>query len=189
MIVLAYIIFFLLITILSIATVLFLVYVLESLIRGHDPSTSRRATRALVTIMKQYKPDAKNFYDLGCSRGTLALAVKKALPHLDIHAVDNNVIRIFFAKLQSKIFGGKVNFTQQDIFNVDLRQAEVVYTYLWYDVMSPLEKKLQSELQQGALVVTNTTKFPAWEPMQEVVTYPKASKMPDFETLFVYIKQ
>ncbi len=189
MIVLAYIIFFLLITIVSIATVLFLIYVLESLIRGHDLPTSRRATRALVKIIKQHKPDAKNFYDLGCAHGGLSLAIKKNLPDLDVYGVDNSAVRIFFATLKSKIFGGRVNFTKQDIFNVDLRQADIVYTYLWYDRMSPLEKKLQNELQERTIVVTNTSNFPTWRPVDAVITCPEVSTMPNFETLFVYMKQ
>ena len=189
MIILLYIVLSLLVVLSSIAMVLFLVLVLDSLIRGHDLPTSRRATRVLLKVVKQYKPDAKNFYDVGCAHGSLSLAVKKALPDLAVYAIDNSAIRIFFAKLKSKIFGGRVNFKKQDIFNIDLSRADIVYAYLWYDVMPPLEKKLQNELQQGAIVVTNTSNFPTWQPMQRVVTYPKVSKLPNFETLFVYVKQ
>lgn len=188
MIILVSIALFLLVTIGGIATVLFLIYILDSLIRGHYLPTSRRATRALVKVMKQHKPDAKNFYDLGCAHGTLSLTIKKALPDLQIHGVDNSSIRIFFATLKSKIFGGTVNFRKEDIFNVDLHQADIVYTYLWYDVMPPLEKKLQNELPPGAIVVTNTSHFPTWKPIDSVVTCPKVSKLPNFETLFVYVK-
>jgi 2-polyprenyl-3-methyl-5-hydroxy-6-metoxy-1,4-benzoquinol methylase len=169
--------------------VLFLIFVLDSLIRGHDLPTSRRATRALVKMIKQHKPDAKNFYDVGCAHGSLSLAVKKALPYLEIYAVDNSAIRIFFAKLSAKILGLKINFSKHDIFDTDLRSADIVYTYLWYDVMPPLEKKLQNELRHGAIVVTNTSNFPTWQPTQRVVTYPKVSKLPNFETLFVYVKK
>lgn len=183
------IVLFLVVTLLSIAMVLFLVFVFDSLLRGHSLPTSRRATRALVAVIKQHKPDAKNFYDVGCAHGSLALAVKKALPGLAVYAIDKSSIRIFFAKLKSKIFGGRVNFKKQDIFNVDLSRADVVYTYLWYDVMPPLEKKLQNELQQGAIVVTNTSNFPTWTPTDKVVTYPAISRLPNFETLFVYVKK
>lgn len=46
---------------------------LESLIRGHDLATSKKATRVLVDIIKKYKLEANNFYDLGCGHGTLSL--------------------------------------------------------------------------------------------------------------------
>lgn len=82
--------------------ILFLVFALDILIRRHDLPTSRRATRALIKIIKQYKPDAKNFYDLGCGHGNVCLAVKKALPGLEIYGVDNSAIRIFLPNLNLK---------------------------------------------------------------------------------------
>lgn len=178
---------FLAVTLLGIATVLFLIFVLDSIIRGHDLPTSRRATQVLIKVIKQHKPDAKNFYDVGCAHGSLSLALKKALPDLTVYAIDNSAIRIFFAKLKSKIFGLNVTFSKQDIFDTDLSSADIVYTYLWYDVMPPLEKKLQNELKQGAIVVTNTSNFPTWKPVDRVVTCSTISRLPDFETLFVYV--
>ena len=185
----AYIVLSLSVTIFGIATFLFLVFAFDSLTQGHDLPTSGRATRALIKVIKQYKPDAKNFYDLGCGHGSLSSAIKKTLPDLEIYGVDNSAIRIFFAKLQSKILGLEINFSKQDIFDTDLSSADIVYTYLWYDVTPPLEKKLQNELKPGAIVITNTSNFPAWQPIHEVVTYTKISKLPDFETLFVYVKR
>lgn len=179
---------FLFIAILNIAMVLFLIFAFDSLTRGHDLPTSKRATRALVQIIKQRKPNAKTFYDLGCGHGSLSLAIKKTLPGIAIYAVDNSAVRIFFAKLQSRILGRRVNFKKQDLFATNVSQADLVYTYLWYDLMPPLEKKLQKELHQGAIVVTNTSHFPTWKPVDMITTCPKVSKAPDFETLFIYIK-
>jgi SAM-dependent methyltransferase len=189
MIFLTYISLLLILGFFVVALFLFLVFVLDSLIRGHDLPTSRRATRALAVTLQKYKPDAKIFYDLGCARGTLSLRLKKILPRVDIYGIDNNAVRIFFAKLKNKILRRKVNFQKQDIFKTDLSNASVVYTYLWYDLMPILEKKLQKELKQGAVVITNTSHFQDWQPTEKVVTYPKVSKTPDFEALFVYIKK
>jgi SAM-dependent methyltransferase len=170
-------------------SLLFLVLALDSLIRGHDLPTSKQATKALVAVIQKYKPDAKNFYDLGCGRGTLLLKLKKILPWFNIYGIDNNTTRIFFAKLKNKILRRKVNFQTQDIFKVDLRDADIVYTYLWYDLMSTLEKKLRKELKQETIVITNTSHFHDWQPIEKVVTYSKISKISDFEILFVYIKK
>ena len=95
-----------------------------------------------------------------------------------------------FAKIKSKISGKKIYFKKQDIFNEDLSGAEVVYTYLWYDLMPALEKKLQNELKSGSMVITNTSHFHNWEPIEKIVTNNQVyDKIPDFETLFVYIKK
>lgn len=185
---LVYILLFLVLSFFVIMLSSFLILAMESLIRGHDLPTSKRATRSLVVTIRKYKPDAKTFYDLGCARGTLSLRMKKNLPCLKIYAIDNSTVRIFFAKLKSKILRRKVNFQKQDIFKIDLRDADVVYIYLWYDLMPILEKKLQKELQQGTVVITNTSHFQDWQLTEKVITYPKVSVTPDFETLFVYIK-
>jgi len=188
MIFLTYILLFLISGLVVIALPLFLIFVIESLVRGHDLPISKRATRALVKMIEKYKPDAKIFYDLGCAHGTLSLRLKKIFPALEIYAVDNSAVRIFFAKLKAKILRRKINFQKQNIFKTNLRNADVVYTYLWYNLMPLLEKKLQKELRQGTVVITNTSHFSDWQPRGKVITYPKVSRTPDFETLFVYIK-
>ena len=81
-----------------------------------------------------------------------------------------------------------VDFQQKNIFDVSLSDADIVYIYLWYDLLPPLEKKLQKELKPGAIVIANTSNFPTWKPIQKIITYPKTPNMPDFETLFVYQK-
>lgn len=183
MIVLSYAVLLILIAALIVSTVLFLIFTLNLLMRGHEISTSKKAKKALIEIIRQYKPDAKSFYDLGCAHGGLALFVKNTLPVLDVCAIDNSIVRIFFAKLRSKILKLRINFKKQDIFTADLRQADIVYTYLWYNLMPPLEKKLQNELKDGSVVITNTSNFPTWQPVHKIVIQPNS------EILFVYIKK
>ncbi len=179
------IILILMLLLFGIFVALFFIFALDSLLRGHDLPTSRRASRALIKIISQHKLNVHNFYDLGCGRGTLVLAIKKELPHLTVYGIDNSTIRIFFAKLKSKFLGQEINLKKQNIFQTDLRNADVVYTYLWHDLMPLLEKKLQKELKQGAIVITNTSNFPTWKPAKIYVTYPKK---PGFEKLFIYVK-
>ena len=166
---------------------LLLVIVVDSVVRGHDLPTSRRVTKSIVKIIFEYRA-ARNFYDLGCAYGALAIRVKRKFPTLSVHAIDNNPIRITLAKIRA--LGGRRNiqFVHRNIFDVNLNDADIVYSYLSYDLMPLLENKLQKELKRGAIVITNTSHFSTWKPIQKIVTYPKISKMPDFETLFVYQK-
>lgn len=189
MTVLIYILLVLMLGFLVTASALFLLLVLDCLIQGHDLATSRRATRALADAIQKHKPEAKIFYDLGCAHGTLSLRLKNILPRLEIYGLDNSAIRILFAKLKSKMLRHNIKFQKQDIFKADLRKADVVYSYLWYDLMPVLEEKLQKELRQSALVITNTSHFQHWQPIEKIVTYAKISGTPDFETLFVYCKK
>jgi len=172
-------------------SLLWFIFIIDSIVRGHDLPTSRKATKALFKIISEHKSEhktARNFYDLGCAHGALACRIKRKFPALCVYAVDNNSARIFFAKIRAFLFRQDLKFLQKDIFDVDLSNADIIYTYLWYDIMPPLEKKLQKELKQGAIMVTNTSNFSTWKPTQKIVTYHKVSKTPNFETLFVYQK-
>ena len=165
-----------------------LIVIADSMVRGHDLLTSRRVTKSIIEIISEQKT-ARNFYDLGCGRGTLAIRIKKQFPNISVYAIDNNTVRIFFAKIKAFFFRKKIKFLRKNIFDIDLSGADIVYLYLWHDVLPQLEEKLQKELQRDAIVMTNTTSFPTWKPMQKIVTYPKTSKTPNFETLFVYQKR
>lgn len=170
---------------LIIFSLLFFVFAIDLLLRGHDLPTSKRAIKTIYKIISEYNTSTANFYDLGCGRGTLVIAIKKKLPYLSVYAIDNNAVRLFLARLKAMLYRQKIVFKKMDIEWIDLRNADIVYTYLWYDLMPPLEKKLRKELKKGAMVITNTSNFPNWKPLKAYITYPKK---PDFEKLFVYIK-
>jgi len=171
----------------SIFIILFSVFVFDSILREHDLPTSKIVVKNLIKIISHYKPEASTFYDLGCGRGTVVLSIKKSLPRLEVYGIDNNAVRIFFAELKAVFLGQKIVYKKQDFFQTDLRNADIIYTYLWYDLMPPLENKLRKELKHGAIVITNTSKFPTWKPVERIVARPGISKPPDSETLFIYI--
>lgn len=166
---------------------LWLVLVVDSILLGHDLPTNRRVMKVLFKFISEHKT-AKNFYDLGCARGALAVSVKRKFPALSICAIDNNPIRIFFAKIRAFIFHQNIKFLRKNIFDVDLSDADIIYAYLWCDLMPPLEKKLQNELKRGAVIITNTSNFPNWKPIKKVITHSEPSGIANYETLFVYIK-
>lgn len=164
---------------------LYFLFMVDSL-RGHDLPTSKRAINVVSQIILRHKISGINFYDLGCGRGTLALAIKKKIPLLAVYALDKSALRIFFARLKNIIFfQRKVFFKKANIFKINLGGADIVYTYLWYDRMPPLEQKLIRELKKGAMVITNTSNFPNWKPQETHVT---CTGKQDFEKLFVYFK-
>ena len=181
MIVFSYIVLSLL---LSVFILLFFIFGIDAL-RGHDMATSKRVIKVLVKIIKEHNPGTHRFYDLGCGRGSVVLVIKKEFPLFMVYGIDNNIVRIFFSKLRSKFLRRKIIFKKQNIFNVDLKNVDIIYAYLWYELMPPLEKKLRKELKQGAIVVTNTSRFLTWKPIKTYIVHPEN---PDFEKLFVYIK-
>lgn len=163
-------------------TVFYLLLLIDSLF-GHDLITSHKVISEICKIMEIKKPEAKNFYDLGCARGKLALEIKRRKPELMIKAIDKSSLRIFFAKLKNVFLRRKISFIKEDIFRIDLGDADVLYTYLWGDILPPLKEKLFKELKKGSLVISNTSFYPNWQPSKTIILNPKN---PDFEKIFIY---
>ena len=154
--------------------------------KGDDLPTSKKAIKKICQIIGDYKGSLNNFYDLGCGRGTPSLVIKKMFPCLSVYAIDKGALRIFFTKLKAVFWGQKIFFQKKDLLTVDLKDADIIFTYLKRSLMPPLGKKLKKELKKGALVVTNTSFFPDWKPITTHIVHPKK---PDFERLFIYVKE
>ena len=163
----------------------YVVFALDSLIRGQDLPTSDRAIENIGRIISEFKKENGKFYDLGCARGKLAVRLKTKFPDLEVWAIDKSLVRLFFARIRALFWKRKINFLRNDIFRLDLSQADVVYAYLWWDLLPMLEKKLQEELRPGSLIICNTSHLLSWKLKEVRITHPE---QPDFEKLFVYIK-
>lgn len=165
--------------------VVYFIFLFNSIVLGHDLSTNKRVIKIICKIIQEQKPDAKNFYDLGCARGTLSLKIKEKFPQLQVFGNDKDRLRIFLANMKAKYLKTDVTFSKKNIFDLKLKDADIVYTYLWYSVMPPLEKKLLDELKPGAIAITNESFFPTWRPTKVIDIYPDKKNS---EQLFIYIK-
>jgi SAM-dependent methyltransferase len=168
-----------------ILAIFYFVFMIDILIFAHNLPTSKKAILEVIKIIKKYNPKALNFYDLGCGHGKVVLEIKKEMPNLNVYGVDKDGIRIFFAKIKALILKRKINFINENIFNIDLSKADVLYTYLWYDLMPILEEKVKKELKKGSIIITNTSHFSNLKPIETVRVHPKI-KDENFEKLFVY---
>jgi hypothetical protein len=152
---------------------------------GHDLSTSRAAAKNAGEILKIYGKHTGVVYDLGSCRGDFLINLLGSCGLIKAFGVDSSKFRVRFSSVRSILMGRAAKFIQEDLFSANVSTADAVYLYLAPSAMPMLEKKLQKELKQGALVITNTQFFPNWQPDQIFITHPKN---PEFEKMFTYIK-
>ena len=106
-------------------------------------------------------------YDLGCGDGRIVIAAAK----LGARAVgiDINPERIKEARDNAKKAGveDRVRFEENDLFEANIREANVVTLFLLSSVNLKLRPKLQADLRAGTRIVSNTFDMGDWKPDRE----------------------
>lgn len=95
-------------------------------------------------------------YDLGCGDGRMVIAAAKKFGTVGV-GVDLDPARIKEARANAKAAGVEklVTFKVGDMFETDLREANVVLLYLLPELNRRLKPKLFAELPPGARVVSH----------------------------------
>ncbi|XP_047427268.1 adenine nucleotide translocase lysine N-methyltransferase isoform X2 [Mugil cephalus] len=62
--------------------------------------------------------------------------------------------------------GGQVSYRREDLWKVDLTRCKNITVFLAPSVLSLLQKKLEAELPDDALVVAGRFPFPDWKPVR-----------------------
>ena len=95
-------------------------------------------------------------YDLGCGDGRMVIAAAKRFGTRGV-GVDLDPARIREARANAKAAGVEklVEFRVGDMFETDIREADVVLLYLLPELNRRLKPKLFAELEPGARVVSH----------------------------------
>jgi len=100
--------------------------------------------------------------DLGCGDGRVLRRVQKAYGARTV-GYEINPLAYLKARIQS--IGLKdVEVRWRNFWNADLADADVVFCYLFPDVMKALSAKLKSDLKAGAVVVSCNFNLPGFRP-------------------------
>lgn len=109
--------------------------------------------------------------DVGCGDGRVLLAAHR---RYGVRAMgyEVNFLAYILSKIRTAgVRGVEVRF--KDFWKEDLSCADVVFCYLFPDVMERLGQKLSSELRPGARVVSCNFPIPGWKPSD--VAFPPSS--------------
>ncbi len=137
-----------------------------------------------IVKLARLKPD-DIFYDLGCGDGRVVIrAVKEGVKKGVCVEINSSLIERAREAAQKEGVADRIEFLNEDFFRVHLEDATVVYMYLLTSVNRALKPKLESELRNGARVVTLDFEIPGWKPVQ-VVEIALPSRM---AKLFLYVK-
>jgi SAM-dependent methyltransferase len=121
-----------------------------------------------------------SFIDLGCGDGRV---LRKARRRYGVEALGFELNPFAYLKARLLSLGRRgVRVTWRNFWTADLSSADVIFCYLFPDVMDDLGRKLERELKPGSLVVSANFPFPGWCPDRTL--RPKGSM--NYDPMYVY---
>lgn len=105
-------------------------------------------------------------YDLGCGDGRIV--VEAAQRGARAVCIDIDPLRIAEARENARKADvlGRIEFRNENLFDIDLRQATVVMLFLSADFNLALRPRLQRELAPGSRVVSHWHRMGDWKPQK-----------------------
>jgi ribosomal protein L11 methylase PrmA len=108
-------------------------------------------------------------YDLGCGDGRIVIEAAKVSGVRGVCVeIDEKLIQEARQNAEKAGVAKQVEFIQQDLFQVPLRDATVVTLYLLPSVNMRLRPRLMSELRPGTRIVSHSFDMGDWAPEERV---------------------
>jgi predicted RNA methylase len=105
--------------------------------------------------------------DLGCGDGRVVIMAVQEFGARSVGVeMREDLVKQALGKVSELGFDGQVKIINDDIFNVDLSQADVVTLYLTTSGNDKLKPKLESELKHDTRVVSHDYEVLGWRPFK-----------------------
>lgn len=115
--------------------------------------TSNSKARQILSLAKVTKKDV--MYELGSGEGRVLIVAAKDFGARGV-GVEIDPIRVFVSRLLIRLKGlsPKIKIVKGNLFDEDLSQATVVYTYLVPKALNKLIPKFKKELRPGTRIIS-----------------------------------
>lgn len=129
--------------------------------------TTEEAVQAMLKLADVKKTDI--VYDLGCGDGRIVISAAKEYGARGV-GIDINPQRIQEARENAKKASVEslVRFEENDLFEADIHEANVVTLFLLESINMRLRPKLLKDLRPGTRIVSNTFGLGDWKPDKEL---------------------
>ena len=131
-------------------------------------STSEERVQKMIRFLDLKSGKIKKAADLGAGDGRLVIALAKA--GVEAHGYEINPFLVFLGRKNIKKAGleNKAFMHLKNLWQVDVQDFDAVILYAMTHMMKKLEKKMDKELRQGSVIVSNYFVFPRWKAVRVV---------------------
>lgn len=141
--------------------------------------SSNQVVRRMIRAAK-IRP-AETVYDLGCGDGRLLTAAEKK-PRVKAVGFEIAPLVYMLAHLRLVWEGSNARVLFKNMFHVSLRPADVIFCYLFPNVMPRLADKIKKECRRGTRIVSNTFKIPGLKLARTIAKDPRRG----IPTIYIY---
>ena len=152
--------FFILLVFILIFFVFFTVQFYNICFRGFAPfvCTSFKVIRRILEELKI--EDNATIYELGCGRAGFLHACRKKYPKAKLVGIEYSFLPYLLGQIQNSFLKDKLILKKENLFKVNLKEANVIYCYLNPDMMRRLENKFRQECQTGTIIISYAFPLP-----------------------------
>lgn len=117
--------------------------------------------------------------DLGCGDGRFLAAAAKRYRAKGI-GYEINLSAYLMARIRQVFLKGRIIIKRENFWNASLSDADLVFCYLFPDILEKLSIKAKNELKAGAVLVSCNFPLPGWEPQQIINSIHPSQQDPIF---------
>ena len=111
-------------------------------------------------------------YDLGCGDGRILIVAAQEFGARAVGVeIRDDLAKKAMEKVEELQLSDKIKIIHDNLFNVDISEADVVTLYLTTSANRKIKDKLERELKPGARVVSHEYEMPGWKPVKVDVFY------------------
>lgn len=138
----------------------------NTIFRGFAPLViSRKKVIGLVLDVIKPQPN-QVVYELGSGSAKFLQKIEEKWPDAKLVGLEYSIITFLFSSLFLWLRRSKIEIRRQNIFNVSLQEANIIYGYLFPSMMVRLGEKIRTECKPGTIFVSSMFSVPGWEPKQ-----------------------
>jgi SAM-dependent methyltransferase len=137
--------------------------------------------RRIVAILKSVGlQPGQLLVDLGCGDGRV---LRHAQRCYGVRAIGYELNPLAYSKARLQCLGRSgISIRRRNFMTVDLAAADVVFCYLFPDVMARLAAKLVAELKPGAVILSCNFALPGLVPLQII----RPGNLPGSDRVYIY---
>lgn len=130
---------------------------------GYSPSPRRSIVRMLELAEVG---ENTRLYDLGSGFGRVVFEAAERCGATCV-GVEIDPLKCWWSRrvARRRHLDGKVEIKRENLFTVDVSDADVVFLFLFPPVMRRISEKLLAQMKPGRFVVSQSHKIPGWQPV------------------------